>query len=65
MESTVPIGCQYVIQAMSTQACRMEMKIFVNDDETLQCNRGSILNIVPEEIENQKCAQYIKVGNTL
>jgi hypothetical protein len=41
----------------------MEMKIFVNNDETLQCERGSIYNIVPEEIENQKCAKYVKVGD--
>jgi hypothetical protein len=64
MESTVPIGCVYFkgIQADKSLVCMAEMKIFVNDDETLQCEeKGSILNKVPKEIENQRCAQYIQV----
>jgi hypothetical protein len=42
--------------------CKSVIKLFVDNDDHLQCERGTILNKVPEEKGFQKCTQYIKVN---
>ncbi|XP_060556760.1 uncharacterized protein LOC132717337, partial [Ruditapes philippinarum] len=61
MVSTVPIGCRYIIGlGMSTSmTCKSVIKLFVDNDDHLQCERGTILNKVPEETGFQRCTQYI------
>ncbi|XP_060556762.1 von Willebrand factor D and EGF domain-containing protein-like, partial [Ruditapes philippinarum] len=66
MLSTVPIGCKYFKGTNTSLVCKAEMKLFVDDGDPLQCEKGSILNKVDEdddngnEVVNQHCAQYIK-----
>jgi hypothetical protein len=63
MVETVPIGCRYLIGTDTSMVCRLDIKIAVEDNNPLQCGRGTVLNKVPHGVGNQNCAQYIKVRN--